>query len=215
MKSDERHRLKENPVMKYVSKAVQWAIPHAGKIVTGVIIILLIIMGSWYYNYKQQQKNEKAGIEISRTMEDLGIERVEEVKEEKITLLGDLVNNFKSTKNGAVLSYKLGKYYYEKDEYEKAKNYLNIAKDNLEDNDYIKHMLANLLIEQQKYSDALTVLQSINKKYELYDNILYLIYISAEKTDKEKIVSNVKREFEKEKYNNSKYYSMIKIREAL
>jgi hypothetical protein len=92
---------------------------------------------------------------------------------------------------------------------------LNIAKDNLEDNDYIKHMLANLLIEQQKYSDALTVLQSINKKYELYDNILYLIYISAEKTDKEKIVSNVKREFEKEKYNNSKYYSMIKIREAL
>lgn len=215
MKSDERHRLKENPVMKYVNKALEWAIPHAKKIVTGVIIILLLIVGTWYVNYKKEQKNKIAGKEISKTMEDLGVQRMKNVKKDNIHILEDLVNNYKSTKNGAILSFKLGKYYFKNDQYKKALDYLSIAKNNLDDNAHVKHMIANLFIEQQKYDKALSVLQNVDKKYELYDNILYLTYLSAKRTKKEKIVSSVKNEFEKEKYKNSKYYSMLKIREAL
>ncbi len=215
MKSDERHRLKENPVLKYVKKAMEWVIPHAGKIVTGVVIILLIIVGAWYLNYRQEQKNIEAGVEISKTMNDLGIQKVNNVSKDKISILEDLVNNYKTTKNGAILSYKIGKYYYEEDNYDRALNYLNIAKNKLDDNGYIKHQIANLLVEQQKYDEALSELQNIKKEYELYDNILYLMYIAADRTNKEKIVSNVKKEFEKDEYKNSKYYNMLKIREAL
>ena len=215
MKSDERHRLKENIVLKYVKKAMEWIIPNAGKIVTGIVVILLIIVGTWYINYKKDQKNIEAGVEISKTMNDLGVQNVKNVSEDKISVLEDLINNYKTTNNGAILSYKIGRYYFNKDSYDKALNYLNIAKNNLDDSDFIKHMVANIFIEQQKYEKALTELQSIKKEYELYDNILYLMYLTADRTNKEKIVANVKKEFEKDEYKNSKYYNMLKIREAL
>ncbi|HMA69570.1 MAG TPA: tetratricopeptide repeat protein [Candidatus Mcinerneyibacterium sp.] len=215
MKSEERHKLKENDFAKLVQSLISWISDHAILLLVLVVGAILIITGSWYFSYTKEMKNDEAGKQIGQLMNDLGVDSINNISSEKISLLEDAVSKYKSTKNGAVYAYKLGSYFENNGKIDKAKEYYQISLENLKNNNYVYHRLANLEIDNENYKKALDYLKQIDKSYEMYDNILYLMYISAEKEGNKEIVTNIKKEFEKEEYKDSKYKKMLKIREAL
>lgn len=215
MKSDERHKLKGNPIAKYASNVFDWVINNSTKIFIVVGLLIVVIIGLWYINYRAEKLNKRAGKEISKAMSDLGINNLKEVKKEDISILEDLSNEYIKTKNGSIFTYKLGKYYYEKNNLKKAEKYFEKSLKNIENKDFVQLSLANLYLEKKEYNKSLTSLKNIPKKFVKYDNVLYLMYVNAKKLNKDKIIKNVKEEFKKDKYKKSQYYEMLKIREVL
>ena len=215
MKSSERHKLKENEVASALSRFLHWVTPRLNTIliVAGCLIVLLVTM--LIIRYQNERRDETAGMNITKALQDLGGGSLEQVSPDKFSLIEELAHKYKNTPSGAVLLYRLGVMYRDKGEDEKALEFFNMAACSLQDKDPAYIAQAGLYMKAGRYDAAKENLYKIDKESPLYDNALYLLYLCGRATQDESLIRRAAEELAAERFSESPYQKMIAIREVL
>ena len=215
MKSSERHKLKENEVASVLSRFLHWVTPRLNTIliVAGCLVILLI--AALVIRYQNDRRDSAAGVNITKTIRDLGGGSLEGVPEDKIPLIEEMAKKYKNTPSGAVLLYRLGLMAREKGDNEKALDFFHMAARALEDKEPANIALAGLYMKSGQYETAKENLYKIAPESPLYDNALYLLYLCGRATQDENLKKRAADELSSERFAESPYQKMIAIREVL
>jgi predicted negative regulator of RcsB-dependent stress response len=214
MKSTERHKLKENEFASALSRIIHWVTPRLNTILAAVGILILLVVALWIIRYQKETRNKAAGVNITKTLQDLG-GSWEKIPEEKMTLLEEMGEKYKNTPAGAALLFRLGQHFAEEEDTEKAVKYYSLAASSLYEKDPVQLALSGIYVKTGEYDKAKEYLYKISKESPLYDNVLYLLYLCGKGARDESLAQKAANELNRDEYKESPYPKMLAIREVL
>ncbi len=161
-----RKQIKEDPLVTYYFKVVEFLRVHSQKIMIGVIALLAILVLTVLFARSKKSADSRAAEQLSRATVELSQRRTQQ----GIDILLALVDNFSGTKSATRGEYYLATAYYEQGEYEKAQLYFE---EFIDDNDGDQILLSAAysglgatLEQQKKFLDAAQAYEDGAKKYE-------------------------------------------------
>ncbi len=215
MKAEERRQLKENEARNIVIRTLTKIGPHFSKILFVAIILMIAFITFTVWNYTKKKGNETAGKEIQKSLTTLAVTDFNAIPADKLPELEKIVEKYKNTKNGAILAFQVGNFYYSEGQYDKAIELYNTAKVTIDNKDAVRIALSTAYVDKKDYKAAVSELKNIKKTSIFADNALYLNYICAKAENDTAKLTLYKIEIEKETYKKTPYYQLIKTKESL
>jgi len=124
-----KKQMKEDPLVTYYFKSLDFMREHSQKITTGAIILLaLLVLFTFFMRSKRN-----ADLNASEQLAKANVELSQNKSQEAIDILMSMIDNYSGTKSAATGVYLLAKAYYEKGDYDKALLYFEKYRDDLGD----------------------------------------------------------------------------------
>jgi len=160
-----KRQIKEDPLVTYYFKTLDFMKQHSQKITIGIIVVLVVI----FIAILMAKSKQSAELDASEQLVKANIQLSNQQTQDAINILLSLVDNYSGTKNAAKGVYLLGKAYYQKGEYDKAQIYFEKYIDDYGDDPILASGaytgLGASLEQQGKYFEAANYYEKGAKKY--------------------------------------------------
>ena len=107
-----KRQIKEDPLVTYYFKTLDFMKQHSQKITIGIIVVLVVI----FIAILMAKSKQSAELDASEQLVKANIQLSNQQTQDAINILLSLVDNYSGTKNAAKGVYLLGKAYYQKGE---------------------------------------------------------------------------------------------------
>jgi len=159
-----KRQIKEDPLVTYYFKTLDFMREHAQKFYIGTIAVLVLIFLSIMF----AKSKRNAELNASEALTKANYELSQNKTQEAIDILLNMVDNYSGTKSAAKGVYLLGKAYYEKGSYEKAQMYFQRYIDDYGDDPILiggaYSGLGASLEQQDKFLEAAQIYEKGAKK---------------------------------------------------
>lgn len=161
-----KKQIKEDPLVTYYFKSVDFMRAHSQKIMIGVIAVFAIIILLVMFANSKKSAELGASEQLARANGELSQRR----SQEAIDILLLLVDNYSGTKSAARGVYVLASTYFDMGEYEKSQLYFEKFIDDNDGDPILKSAaftgLASSLEQQNKFLEAAKIYEKGAKKFE-------------------------------------------------
>ncbi|NOZ62491.1 MAG: tetratricopeptide repeat protein [Calditrichaeota bacterium] len=159
-----RRQIKEDPLVTYYFKTLDFMREHSQKFYIGAIVFLALIF--LFVMFSKSKRN--AELNASEALTKANYELSQNKTQEPIDILLNMVDNYSGTKSAAKGVFLLGKAYYEKGDYEKAQLYFQRYLDDYGDDPILTggaySGLGASLEQQNKFLEAAQIYERGAKK---------------------------------------------------
>ncbi|OQX87313.1 hypothetical protein B6D60_04155 [candidate division KSB1 bacterium 4484_87] len=161
-----KRQIKEDPLVTYYFKTLDFIREHQQKIYIGAIAVLALLFMVIMFSKSKRSAELNASEALTKANYELSQSRTQEA----IDILLNMVDNYSGTKSAAKGVYLLGKAYFEKGDYEKAQMYFKRYIDDYSDDPILVNGaysgLGASLEQQNKFLEAAEIYEKGAKKFE-------------------------------------------------